>query len=330
MIKESAWLIITLLISLGLQSVSVSAKETKGENAAIVLAAFGTSYPEALTGIMNIKKRVEDACPGVPVKVAFTSNMIRKIWHKRIHDKDFKAANKSLPPDIFSVKGPLATIADLQDKGYSNIIVQSLHIYNGEEYDDLVSYVKGLEAIKTLKTKNMPFERLAIGRPALGANGDVHPYIDDIKEAARAVAEDVREAQRKKAALVYMGHGNKYYSSGAYAELQDVMRSMYPDAKIFIGTVEGFPSFDQVMDKLKAEKIRKVLLKPFMEVAGDHARNDMAGDANTSWKRRLESAGIKVVADIHGLSENDAFADIFVRHIKDAAKDSGIEICGEK
>ena len=328
MAKKIVLLAATLIMFLGLQIPGGYAKETKEAKTAIVLAAFGTSYPNALAGILNIKKRVENACPGVPVKVAFTSNMIRKIWHKRAGDMAFRSANPSAPPDLFDIKGPLATIADLQDEGYSDIIVQSLHIYSGEEYDDLVSYVKGLDAIKTLKAKNMPFKRLAVGRPALGANGDIYPYKDDIKKAAAAVNADVRKAQREKAALVYMGHGNEYYASGAYAELQEIMRAMYPDTKIFVGTVEGFPSFEQVLNGLKAAGVKDVLLKPFMEVAGDHAQNDMAGDNGDSWKRRLEAAGIKVTVDIHGLGENDAFADIFVRHIQDAARDSGIKTCG--
>ncbi|MGQ9499098.1 MAG: sirohydrochlorin cobaltochelatase [Dissulfurimicrobium sp.] len=327
MAKKIVLLMTTLITFLGLHISDASAKETNEAKTAIVLATFGTSYPNALAGILNIKKHVNNAYPGVPVKIAFTSNTIRKIWHKRANDEDFKSKESSIPSDIFDVKGPLATIADLQDEGYSNIIVQSLHIYDGEEYEDLVSYIKGLNAIKTLKAKNMPFERLAVGRPALGTNGDLYSYKDDIKKAAAALNADVRIAQKEKVALVYMGHGNEYYASSAYAELQEVMRIMYPETKIFVGTVEGFPSFDQVLNGLKAAKVKRVLLKPFMEVAGDHAQNDMAGDDDNSWKRRLEAAGIKVIVDIHGLGENDAFADIFVRHIQDAARDSGIKIC---
>lgn len=293
---------------------------------AIVLAYFGTSYPSALVAITNIYTEVQKAFPGTEVKMAFTSNIIRKIWHKRQNDQTFLAGHRDIPRDILYVKGPLATVADLQDEGYRSIIVQPTHIYDGEEYSDLCEYVRGLNHIKTIKTKYMPFKSLVIGRPALGKNGPEYDYHRDMEIAAKALSGDVALAQKDGAALVYMGHGNEFYSTGVYAEFQQVMRHQYPGAQIYVGTVEGFPSLDNVVSSVRHARIKKVLLKPLMIVAGDHARNDMAGDGNNSWKNTFKRAGIRVICDIHGLGENTQWAQIYAQHIRDAAKDGHIEL----
>ena len=104
------------------------------------------------------------------------------------------------------------------------------------------------------------------------------------------------------------------------------MRQLYPDLLTVIGTVEGFPALDDVLATLKEKGVKKVVLKPFMVVAGDHAMNDMAGDEPDSWKSVLEKNGIEVIAVKKGLGENDRIADIFVEHLADAASDAGINL----
>ena len=293
---------------------------------AIVLASFGTTYPSALVAITNIQKAVQKAYPECVVKLAFTSNIIRGIWHHRQLEKDYLAKNPSVPAEVLYVKGPLATIAELQDQGYKTIIVQPTHIFAGEEYADLTSYVDGLNSIKTIKAKFMPFKKLVISRPLLGQYGVEHDYHEDLEKAAEALAADVAEAAKNNATLVYMGHGNEYYSTGAYIEFQQVMRKMYPKTQIFIGTVEGFPSLDDVVDGLVHTSTKKIVLKPFMIVAGDHANNDMAGDEDDSWKNVISAKGIKVIPITKGIGEKQSIADIYVNHIKDCAKDNGIDL----
>ncbi|MDA8161454.1 MAG: sirohydrochlorin cobaltochelatase [Desulfobacteraceae bacterium] len=313
-----------LLVGLAHASFAMGEQENKK---AIVLAEFGTSYPSALKAVTDIQKQVQGSFPGTKVKIAFTSNIIRDIWHKRQGDKRFLAEYKDIPKEILYVKGPLATIADLQDEGYRTIIVQPTLIYDGEEYSDLCSYIRGLNSIGTIKAKYMPFVKLVVGRPALGANGVVvHDYHKDMEIAARALLADVEIAKKNRAALVYMGHGNEFYSTGVYAEFQQVMRNMYPDTKIFIGTVEGFPSFNDVLSSVKQSGVKEVVLKPLMLVAGDHANNDMAGDEDGSWKNAFKAAGIRVKCIIKGLGENAQWAKIYVNHIMDAARDNDISL----
>jgi len=320
--KETLVLSVTITMLIGSLAKLGHAMEHKDSKKAIVIACFGTTYPETLVDILDIKASIQKAFPEWKVKLAFTSNMIRKIWQERRHDPKYK----NVPEEIRYVKGVLATIADLQDEGYTTIIVQPTHLYAGEEFTDLMSYINALNQIKTIKTKYMPFRKLVVGRPILGMPGPQHDYHRDLEIAARALRDDVEFAKKKNAALVYMGHGNEFYSTGAYIELQQTMRKMYPDTRIFIGTVEGFPTLDDVIKGLVHTGVKRVVLKPLMIVAGDHARNDMAGDDPDSWKNRIKARGIEVIPIVKGLGEKKSIQQILIQHIKDAARDNGISI----
>jgi sirohydrochlorin cobaltochelatase len=159
---------------------------------AIVLADFGTTYLSALKAITTIQNEVKKDFPNIKVRMAFTSNIIRNIWHKRRHDASFMKEHGKDLEEFLNIKGPLATIADLQDEGYRTIIVQPCHIYSGEEYADLCSYINGLNAIRTIKVKYMPFVKLVVGRPALGTYGPVHDYHKDMEIGAKALANKVK------------------------------------------------------------------------------------------------------------------------------------------
>ena len=165
-----------------------------------------------------------------------------------------------------------------------------------------------------------------MGRPALGMPGDVYPYHDDVEAVCKTLAADAEEAKKTGSLLVYMGHGNEYWSTGIYHETEKKMREMYPDVETFIGVVEGFPALDDFYGRLKQNPSKKILLKPFMIVAGDHAVNDMAGPEDDSWKSILEKDGYEVDAVLVGLGSNDGFAQLFVDRIADAAKERGLEL----
>ncbi len=317
-----------LLLSLLLLLQSTAwAEQTKQKDTAIVMAAFGTSVPHAINGILNIRKNLQKSFPNSEVRIAFTSTIIRSIWHERQDDAHFLAAHKNIPKDILMVQSPLATIANLQDEGYKTILVQPGHISLGEEYLDLVSCVNGLNSIKTIKKKFMPFDALVIGRPALGTMGHIRPYPKDIERVAKALQGDLNEAEKQKAALVYMGHGNDYFpSGGGYLQFADTMNTLSRTVKTYIGTVEGFPSLDNVIAKLKKDKINKIILKPFMTVAGDHAMNDMAGDEEDSWKTILVKEGFEVIPVMQGLGEIDSFANVFSEHLAETAADNNISL----
>lgn len=313
-------LLAALLLVLGAVGVDAAPAEKK----AVVLAVFGTSHESALPGILNIRDQVQATLPGIPVRLAFTSNIIRRIWQERRQDPAYGAQHPEVPGEIINVKGPLATIADLQDEGYGYIIVQPTHISSGEEFADLASYVQGLNSIRTVKKRNMPFKKIILGRPALGTHGIEHEYRHDIEQVASLLAPDVEMARKDGRALIYFAHGNEHYSTGVYLEFEQVMRKQYPGVRIYVTMVEGFPDNGRLLAQLQADKTKKVLLKPFMTVAGDHAKNDMAGPEPDSLKSLLEARSINVAVSLVGLGESDAFAAVFARHIKDAMADEGI------
>ena len=116
--------------------------------------------------------------------------------------------------------------------------------------------------------------------------------------------------------VVLMGHGTHHPADVYYAALNYHLQKMDPN--IFVGTVEGWPEIDEIKADLKKRKIKKVYLMPFMSVAGDHARNDMGGPEEDSWKSILEREGVKCVVALKGTAEYPEFVDIWVDHLRTA------------
>jgi len=301
----------------------------KEDKTAIILASFGTTIPSGVESIVNIQKKIQEAYPGVPVKITFTSNIIRSVWKERQAEAQ-KWLAEGVPEEILYVKNIISTFGELLEEGYRNIIVQPTHIFFMEQSHDLARYVDAMRSIRTMKDKWRPFAKVALGRPALGTVGPRYDYTKDMEKALKTLTDDAEVARREKATLVYMGHGNEHWPSSIYAEAQRMMRELYPDVKTYIGVVEGHPGIDEVVEALaeakSKSKTRKVVLKPFMIVAGDHALNDMAGDDEESWKSVLSAKKFQVIPVLKGLGSNDAFARIFVNHIRDAAKEVGIPL----
>lgn len=297
------------------------------EKNAIVLAMFGTTAESALPGLISILDEYRQAFPATPIRIAFTSNIIRRVWQKRAADPHYRQQFPHIPDDIFSVQGQLAAIAGLQDRGYRSIVVQAVHMAPAEEFHDLGSCVRALAGIRTMKPHWRPFERIVVGRPILGAYSQSFPYGEDIRAAAEALREDADQAIAEDAALVYMGHGNPLFPTGGlYLELQSRMNSLYPQIPIFIGTVEGYPSLDDILPVLHGGNRKKVHLKPLLITAGAHALKDMAGHGETSWLSRLRGAGFDVTPVLRGLGEQTPFIRLLIDHTIQAAADAGIEL----
>ncbi|WP_317917411.1 sirohydrochlorin cobaltochelatase [Vibrio sp. MACH09] len=305
---------------------SDSMNKANDEKSAIVIAAFGTTYNTAVDSLIAIQNTIQQAYPNTPVRFAFTSNIIRKKWHRRQNDTQYKEDHPEVPDSFYHVKNVLGTMADFQNEGYKNIVVQTTLLTHGEEYTDLVAYVDALASIQTIKEKFKPFQKIALGRPLMGTWGKQYEYSKDLDKLAEALADDVELAKRNKAALVYMGHGNDYLSTGLYYELEDKLNQMYPEVKSYVGLVEGHPNFDALSSKIKQDGSKKVMIKPLMVVAGDHASNDMAGDEDDSWKVMLTKQGIDVTPVLVGLGSSEKIQQIYLQHLKDAANDAGITL----
>jgi len=314
-----------LLITLAVVLPASTTLAAKTEKNAIILASFGTTVPSAVQSITNITDTVKAAYPETEVRLTFTSNIIRSIWKKRQAEPE-KWLGQGIPREVLYVKNFIATVGDLLEDGYTNIVVQPTHMFFMEQSHDLRQYVNGLASIKAMKEKWNPFDNLVMGRPALGMPGDAYPYHKDVEDVCKTLAGDVAAAKKAGAILVYMGHGNEHWSTGIYAETQKMMRELYPEVVTFIGVVEGAPALEDIKGLLTLEESRKILLKPFMIVAGDHAVNDMAGPEEDSWMSVLSKAGYEVEPVLSGLGSNNGFARIFVQHIADAARERGLTL----
>ncbi len=290
------------------------AYERKPRKPAIVLAAFGTTDVEALEGIMNVEKRVKAAFPDYDVHLAFTSNIIRDIWHQRADDAEFKKEHPGLE-ELYAITNPLTTMALIQEEGSRPIVVQSLHVTNGSEYGDLESIVTQLGGIRALQESKRPFPYLALGYSALGDGGAVN-----LGRAAEALKSLVDLAKADGSALVLMGHGNEHLDVKSYRDFATAMRVMY-DYPVFLGLVEGDPGYETVLGELKKAKVKSVMLTPFMLVAGDHAKNDLAGEEEDSWVSQLKKEGFTVKTHLKGLGTIDAWADLYVERLKDLDAD---------
>lgn len=282
---------------------------------AIVLAAFGTTDEEALAALTHIKTRVEAAFPGQEIILALTSRFIRQVWRRRAGEAEYRRAHPDLPEEIFQPVNPLSALAALQEDGPRRVLVQSLHVTDGTEYRDLAAVVSQLAGITALHPAGPPFPGLKLGPPALGDGSEKY-----LKRAAEALAGLVAEAARREAALVLMGHGNEHFQQTVYSDLEAVLRERFgPD--IFLGLVEGDPGLAEIAAGLRAGGTgRTVLLAPLMVVAGDHARNDLAGPEADSWASVLAAEGHRIEIHLRGLGLIDSWADIYVEHLKEMSR----------
>jgi sirohydrochlorin cobaltochelatase len=293
---------------------TAAAFERKSLKPAIVLAAFGTTEVEALKSILNIKSRVAAAFPDYDVHLAFTSNIIRDIWRGRAADPQFRKANPTIPAEIYDIKNAMTVLANIQEDGARLLLVQSLHVTDGEEYGDLAGLVKALDSYDTMKPVLKPFPWIGVGAPALGTGDGEAKYLD---RAVTALAPLARAAQDANASLVLMGHGNEHLTQKAYSRLQAALRKAY-GPNVYIGTVEAPPHAPEIVAAIQkvADAPTNVYMAPLMVVAGDHARNDMAGDEEDSWASIFKAAGFNVTCHLEGLGSNDSWADIYVEHLK--------------
>lgn len=263
----------------------------KKKDKVILVVSFGTTYGETrkLT-IDSIEQCIQDRFKDYDMKRAFTSHMIIKVLRER---------------DRYIVDTPEEALEKIAEEGYKEVIVQSLHIMPGEEYE----YVE--RVVESYRQKDI-FNKIELGRPILYFKGDGEQLQDDYLMAMEAIKLQMTE----NGSVVFMGHGTTHPANACYSCLQMVLRD-HQINNVYIGTVEGYPSLDNIINTLKRDKVEEVTLMPLMVVAGDHCNNDMASDEEDSWKRVLEKEGFKVNLYMHGMGENPLFREIFVNHVED-------------
>ena len=279
-----------------------------GENE-ILVVSFGTSFNDSRAeDIGGVEKALQAAYPDWSVRRAFTAQII--INHVQARD-DEKIDNMD------------QALERAVNNGVKNLVVQPTHLMHGAEYDELT------EAVENYKDK---FESVKIAEPLLGEVGADETAINEDKaavaeaitaEAVKTAGFDSLDAAKEEGtAFVFMGHGTSHTAKISYSQMQAQMESLGYE-NVFIGTVEGEPedtACEAVIEKLKNAGYKKVILRPLMVVAGDHANNDMAGDDDDSWKSQFEASGAfdSIDTQIAGLGEIDAIQQLYVAHTQAA------------
>ena len=249
----------------------------------LLVVSFGTSFNDSrrLT-IGGIEKSLAEAFPGWSVRRGFTSQII--IDHVLSRDGE-------------KIDNVAEALDRACDNGVKNLVVQPTHLMNGFEYTDLKDELAGYADA---------FESISVGAPLLTSEEDFAAVADIIVKATA-------EYDDGETAICFMGHGTEADSNAVYAKMQQVLTAG-GHAHYYIGTVEAEPSVEDVLAAVQAGSYKRVVLRPLMIVAGDHANNDMAGEEEDSWKSIFEAAGYEVECVIEGLGQLPEIQQIFVQH----------------
>lgn len=282
---------LALLLVLWLAGLPLAAQAATSSREGLLIVAFGTSVPEAVPALKALDADFRTAFPEAAVEWAYTSQIIRK-----------KLAARGTP-----VGGISEGLAALARKGVKVVRVQSLHVMAGEEFG-------ALERAVLLDVKAHPgrFEAVYLGRPLLESR-------QDAREVAAAVLQSCGKRTSGEG-LVLMGHGQAH--GRADLVFEGVRRILAEaDGLTFMASVEGSRTFDELVRELAAHKLKTLWLQPFMIVAGDHARNDLAGEEADSWASRLRKQGFQVKTNLLGLGEIAGVRAVFIRHARETADD---------
>lgn len=279
-----------------------------GENE-ILVVSFGTSFNNSRAAdIKGIEDALQAAYPDWSVRRAFTAQII--INHVQARDGEkIDNVNQALDRAV--------------NNGVKNLIVQPTHLMHGAEYDELIG---------ELDNYKDQFESVQVAEPLLGEVGADATVINADKKAVAEIltAEAVKNAgydsldaaKEDGTAFVFMGHGTSHTAKVSYSQMQTQMKELGYD-NVFIGTVEGEPeetACEAVIDAAAEAGYTKVILRPLMVVAGDHANNDMAGGDEDSWLSMFKASGKfdSVDTQIAGLGEIEGIQQIYVEHTADA------------
>lgn len=275
-----------------------------GENELLVVS-FGTSFNDSRAeDIKGIEDALAKAYPDWSVRRAFTAQII--INHVQARDGEC----------IDNVEQALDRAVD---NGVKNLVIQPTHLMHGAEYDEL------MDAVEEYEDK---FESVKVAEPLLGEVGDDAAVVNDDKKAVAEIltAEAVEKAgydsldaaKEDGVAFVFMGHGTSHTAKVSYSQMQTQMNDLGYE-NVFIGTVEGEPeetACENVIDAVSEAGYTKVILRPLMVVAGDHANNDMAGEDEDSWLSQFEASEKfeSVDTQIFGLGEIEGIQKLYIDH----------------
>ena len=285
--KKIFALVLALMLLLSCAAFAEEAKPV------ILVVSFGTSYNDNRDlSIGAVEQAIQAAYPDWEVRRAFTAQTIIDILDER---------------DGIDIDNVTEAMDRLVADGVKQVVIQPTHVMNGYEYDDVVAEIAPYAD---------QFEGFAVGAPLLTS-------IEDYEAVTEALLADNEYVGSEDTAIVYMGHGTEHFANATYSQMQLMMQAAGYE-NVFVGTVEGFPALDNVMASVTAFGAEKVVLYPFMVVAGDHANNDMAGDEEDSWKTAFTNAGFEVECVLEGMGQNPAIQAVYVEHVQAAMEENGL------
>jgi sirohydrochlorin cobaltochelatase len=259
----------------------------KPSSKAILLVAFGTSVSEAQKAYDRIDERVKQTFPGTEIRWAYTSKTIRA----------------KLGKEGKLLDSPEMAMARMMEEGFTHVAVLSLHVIPGIEFHDL--YINA----QLFSQMVGGFERILVARPLLSSH-------EDMTQVAEALLAQIPQHRKPEEIVVFMGHGSEKHPSDAiYAAMNYVFQGL--DANVQVGTVSGYPSLEDLLPQIMKQKVKKAYLIPFMTVAGDHARQDMAGEKADSWKSILTAKGIACETVLTGVAEYPKVVDVWLNHLRE-------------
>lgn len=263
----------------------------EGDKIALLMVHFGTTHDDTRAVTIDaINRKVMQEFPQMEFREAYTSRIIMR----RLAKRGVRKLN------------PVEALAQLKSEGFTHVIVQSTNIIDGIEMESLR---KDIDQMRPL------FKEIRLGMPLLYTP-------EDYKQVIGCLAGKSKE----KTFTILVGHGTYTPATAQYAML-DYMLQAEGHTDFAVGTVEGYPTFDNAVDRLQGQKkIKQVQLLPFMFVAGDHAKNDIAGDM----KEALEKKGYKVTPLLEGLGEQPAIQQIYIDHIRFILKHRQVDIVKKK
>ena len=267
-------------------------KNNLEDKSAIVILTFGTTFKETRKkNIDAIAQKIQAAHPNEKVVTAFTSRIVIKRIIKREGFCEYQT--------------PEETLEKLFAEGFTNITLASLNLIPGIEYKYSV------ELFHEYKFK---FKKITLSTPLMYWQGQKN-FPDDILEVLKVLDFP---PPKKNTAIFLMTHGTLDPSNAYYSLMQEKINLFRED--IFIYTLEGFPSLEYCVEKIKNSAIKKIFLMPFMLSAGNHVLEDMIGDKKNSHKNILESFGFEVEYFLQGLGENEKIQQIFLQRVEQAWK----------
>ena len=283
----------TLLLCISLLSTAFANAQ---EKTALLMVHFGTTYDETRAKTIEaINAKARTCFPELEFREAYTSRIvIRKLKGRGIEKQT-----------------PLEALLRLRADGFTRVIVQSTTLLEGAEMESLRRDVASVAGF---------FEEIRVGAPLLYDVADCQKVVG-ILSGRHADAADAK----KKSHVVLVGHGTYTPATATYSQI-DYMFAALGQPLFHVATLEGYPTFDTMLERLKEAKARKVTLVPLLFVAGDHASNDIAVD----WKEGLEAAGLQVDLRLEGLGEIPEIQDIYIDHIRHSLHHAPVDIMKRK